>query len=555
MAVNNNISSAETIHEVILDSCKNRPEHLALSGFGGKGNKYSYKKLEKTVKGVAAALRSKGLTNGRRIGILSTNSPEWGIAYVGILAAGNVVVPLDAALKETELIRFFRISGIDIIFCGEKFIKHAKDIITLNGYKIEVVGLDGEGADNLEGFIGEDYYLVENKNPDDTAVIIYTSGTTGEPKGVVLTHKNVVSNLKSIDPILKLKKDEVFLSVLPMHHTFEATAGFLFPLSIGLTIVYARALNTRDIKEDISNNKVTYLVAVPLLFEKFYNAMKRGIAAAPAVRRILFRLLYTASRFGWGPGKNPGRSLFRSLREKAGMGSLRTFISGGAPLPPIVAEWFNYLGFEFLEGYGLTECSPVVSVNRPGDVRFGSVGPPLPGVEVAIDNPSSDGIGELKVKGNNNTPGYLDDPDATAELIRDGWLFTGDLGRIDDGYLYITGRKKNLIVSGGGKNIYPEELENELNLSGYILESIIFGRKKENKTGEEIRAIIVPDLDYIKNSGLAEPTAEQLRQIIGREVKIVNNRLADYKRIEKFEIQTEEFEKTSTRKIKRRLYI
>ncbi len=251
--------------------------------------------------------------------------------------------------------------------------------------------------------------------------------------------------------------------------------------------------------------------------------------------------------------KNLGFNLFKSFRQKAGLGSITSFISGGAALPPTITKWFNTIGIKLFQGYGMTECSPVVTVTRPDDIRYDSIGPPLPDVEVKIDNPNGDGIGEIIVRGENTTPGYIDNPKATAELIRDGWLYTGDFGKFENGHFYVTGRKKNLIVSGGGKNIYPEEIEIELDLSGLVLESIVYGKIKQGKTGESICAIIVPDMDVIDSND--KKTPERIRELIKTEVDEVNKRISDYKRIETFEIRLEEFEKTSTRKIKRRLYI
>ncbi len=245
------------------------------------------------------------------------------------------------------------------------------------------------------------------------------------------------------------------------------------------------------------------------------------------------------------------------MREKAGLGSLRMMVSGAAPLPPKIAEWFNLIGFDFLEGYGLSECAPVVAVNRPHDISFGSVGPPLPTIKMAIEDPSPDGVGEIKVKGPNNTIGYLDNHQATAELLKDGWLYTGDMGKMKKGRLYITGRKKNVIVSAAGKNIYPEEIEAALHLSPFILESIVLGRKKGSKMGEEVHAIIVPDMEQVKRQhdvGIDSPEPEKVRQVIEDEVKSVNERLADYKRLVRFELRFDEFEKTSSRKIRRALY-
>jgi long-chain acyl-CoA synthetase len=553
-----NFKTCSTIHEAILRTCRKFPEKTAIVGHGGEGVRYSYGDIEALVEKIAGGIHARGFGKGDHIAILSENCPEWPLAYLAILAAGCAVVPLDASLKETELTRFLRVSRVKLLLCSATWHRAAAEVIALNDLSINIATLPVDDSHSLIARAESEPFAAADIGAEDTAAIIYTSGTTGDPKGVILTHGNILSNLESIIRTLLIYPDDVFLSVLPLHHTFEATCGFLFPLYAGLTVVYARSLKSRDILGDIQNNRITFMVGVPILFEKLFNAISRRIQDLPLPKRISFKTLYAGSRIGWKLKRKVGRTLFRSLRSKAGLDTIRMLVSGGAPLPPSVAEWFNLIGFSFLPGYGLTECSPVVSVNRFDEIRFDSVGPPLPGVEVAVDNPSADGIGEILVKGGNNTPGYLDNPDATAELIKDGWLYTGDLGKIEKGHLYITGRKKNLIVSGGGKNIYPEEIEAELNLSDYVLESLVFGREKAKKAGEEIWAIIVPDIERVKlaqSKGDKEPSPGHIREVLEGEVAAVNRRLADYKRIVRFEVRLEAFEKTSTRKIKRSLYI
>ena len=331
----------------------------------------------------------------------------------------------------------------------------------------------------------------------------------------------------------------------------------MIPLVQGLTIVYAKSLRSTDIIDDIKGYRVTVVVGVPLLYEKMYHSMRKKIAELPILKRIIIAIYYGICKIGWRIGIKAGRILFKKLREKAGLNTVRIFVSGGAPLPVFVAEWFNLIGFEFLEGYGLTECAPVVAVNRFNNMRFGSVGPALPSIEIKIDKQSSEGIGEILVRGENNTPGYLDNSEATNELLKDGWLYTGDLGVIKRGCLYIKGRAKNLIVTGGGKNVYPEELEESLNCSPYILESLVLGRKKENENHESVFALIVPDMEQLELAGIVqteESDSDKIKSIIITEVAKVNNLLSNYKRIPNYEIRFKEFEKTSTKKIKRTLY-
>lgn len=545
----------QSLHAAILETCKKFPDKIAIYGRRGKALKYA--DIENQVKCIAGGLFHEGVRKGDRIGLVSENCSRWGIVYLAILAAGGVVVPFDSALKREELAGLLKVSQVKLLFCSEKWYQPISEHIKQQGLPINLISLYGSEGISFEYLRQSDPYVTDDTKAEDTSVIIYTSGTTGSPKGVILTHRNILANLDSVNRALPFYNNDVFLSLLPLHHTFEATCGFLVPLSLGLTIAYAGSLKSRDLINDIKKYNVSVMVAVPLVYEKMYMAIINRIKKLPIAKRVLLDLFFRVSALGRRININPGLLLFKGLREKGGLDSIRMFISGGAPLPRHIGEWFNLVGFFLLEGYGMTECAPVLAVNRPDNICAGSVGPPLPDVEIKINKPGENGIGEIIVRGANNTPGYLDNPEATSELLREGWLYTGDMGRIEKGRLFITGRSKNIIISGGGKNIFPEEIEGCLNQFDFILESLAVGRKRSGKTGEEIWAIIVPDSEQIeielseKNKTISE---KQLREIIAEVVKDVNNRLADYKRIVNFEIRTEEFEKTTTRKIKRTIY-
>lgn len=529
------------------------PDQTAFKADGGLGRAFTYSEVRQTVRRMAAGLMAGNHIDGRGVGLLSENRPEWGIAYLSILAAGGTVLPIDINLKPTEVAYLLGHAGVQSIFVSNR----GQQLMSETDVPIEHFNFDSTVADNWMRLTADDQ--AETLPPaSEVAVIIYTSGTTGTPKAVELTHKNLLANLDGIVEALEFGPTDIFLSVLPLHHTFEATCGFLTPLLSGATIVYARSLKSNQIVEDIAHNQVTILVGVPLLFEKMHQSFERKLAMAPRVRRMMFQSSMSISGAGWRMGGKWGRSLFRSIRERAGLGSVRMFVSGGAALPPRIARFFNLLGFDFIQGYGMTECSPVISAHRPNDIRFGSVGPPIPNVQVAIHNPDEEGVGEIIVKGTNVTPGYRGLPKETAELIVDGWLHTGDLGRLKGGHLWITGRCKSLIVSAAGKNIYPEELEEKLTASPVILEAVVFGRVSGEKQREEVRALIVPDLEWLAEEGLIESIndsdPEQLHQLITAAVAEVNEQVAAYKRIASFDIRREELEKTSTRKIKRFLY-
>lgn len=546
-----------TIHGAIFETCRQYPDKTALTHCRHPESTYTYRELLELSAGIAAEIKRRGVAAGERIGLLCENRPEWGIVYLGILSAGAVVVPLDILFKPKELAGLIRLSGIRYLFCSDELSEQTRELCSDENLGVEILSVPRGNLREYYDIDGDEGYICRETSPDDAAVLIYTSGTTGDSKGVILTHRNIVSNLEGVTQILPLEEDDNFLSILPLYHTFEATCGLLLPLLMGLTVSYARSLKSREIIEDIKARKATYLVGVPLLYEKMYKTICRRISELPSYKRAYLKAAFLITKSGWPFGLRAGRYLFKNLRAKTGLDSVRYFVCGGAPLPAEIAAWFNLVGFNFLEGYGLTECAPVVSVNLYGDIRFGSVGPPLPNIEAAIDSPSPDGIGEIIVRGQNNTPGYVDNPVATAELIKNGWLYTGDLGRIEGNHIYIMGRRKSMIVTAAGKNVYPEEIEDFLLLSPYIMETVVAGRKRENRMGEDICVIIFPDLVRLQNEGIiaaGELSADKIMPVIESEVKEINRHLADYKRISKIELRFEEFEKTSTKKIKRVLY-
>jgi len=529
-----------------------QPDKIAFKADGGKGRHYTFNEVRRIALDRAGGLVAEPFAELKEIGLLSANRPEWCIAYLAILAAGKTVVPIDANLKPNEIDYIISHADLKAVFVSGQF----ESRIAQQHPQLSMFSFEEQSSRNWLNLDGDPSSL-EKPDQSTVATLIYTSGTTGDPKAVELTHRNLVANLEGIYDAIEFYDTDSFLSVLPLHHTFEATVGFLTPLTLGLTVTYARSLKSREILEDLANNETTVLIGVPLLFEKMYHSMRRGIAAAPFHRRFLLSILKALSLIGWKLGRKWGKPLFAALRRKIGLGSLRIFVSGGAAIPPQVARFFNLLGFDFLQGYGLTETAPVLSVNRQHDIKFGSVGPPLKNVEIKIFEPDSTGTGEIIARGENITPGYRDQPEKTAELLRDGWLHTGDLGRIKKGHLWITGRMKNLIVSAAGKNIYPEQIEEKLLESGYVMEAVVFGRKKTGKQGEEVRALIVPDLEQFKADfamSPVKPDMDLIEATIKNEVAQANSQMADFKRISTWEVQVNELEKTSTKKVKRYLY-
>jgi long-chain acyl-CoA synthetase len=374
--------------------------------------------------------------------------------------------------------------------------------------------------------------------PDDTAVILYTSGTTGRSKGAMLSHRNIVSNIENAIPQMGADHTMHTLSFLPINHVFEQVAGTLAPLSLGGTVSIAESI--KKIAQNLAEVQPTYFMGVPAVYRLLFNRIMKNISEKPLARTLF------------------GMSLTRPLiaaKVRKKLGCSPTFISGGAALDPEIALGMEKLGFTLHQGYGITETSPIISVECPNAKKLGSVGRSIPGVEVRIDSPNQDGVGEILVRGDNVMQGYYRRPQATAEAIKDGWFHTGDLGRLDEeGLLYICGRLKNLIVTPNGKNVYPEEVENELLKSPLIAEVMVYGHRID-ATAEEVHAQIYPDQDaldaYAAREGIRPLDQSAVESLLRQEVLQAGQRLADYKRIKRFTLRDDEFPKTTTRKIKR----
>jgi len=516
--------------------------------------------------GIARGLATLGLRKGDRVAVLSENRPEWGASYMGVLIAGGVNVPLDALLKIASWSHIMRSSGCRMLIVSKSFLAEFEQVFGDIPELEQIICMDDPGGSSkaislkeLErrggGFRGN----LPVVKPADTAAILYTSGTTGEAKGVMLSHANIVSDIEGMLAMIDIEKDDRFLSVLPIHHAFECTCGFLTPMAAGIGIVYARGLASKLILEDIKNNKATILLGVPLLFEKMHAGIFKAIAKKPLFTRILFKASCSVSKLlSTVFNADPGKRIFKGLREKAGLASLRLMVTGGAPMPPEISRAFNSLGFRFIQGYGLSESAPVLTINPVDKFKDASIGRPLPKAEMKIVDPDSRGIGQIVARGPMIMQGYYNNPKATAEVLKDGWLYTGDSGWVDvDGYYYIAGRVKNVIVSPAGKNVYPEEIESELDKSPYVLESLVLGRALEGTRGEEIKAIVVPDYEYFNNISTETGhnlTTEEIEKTIKSEVQRLSAGLAEFKKVKYVQIREEEFEKTSTRKIKRYLF-
>ncbi|MBD3166427.1 AMP-binding protein, partial [bacterium] len=546
------------LSELMRNSARDFGTLPALRSWNGKGyTAYTYSEVSETVDAVARWLIDFGLERGGMAAVLGENRPEWATAYLAIQTAGGTVVPVDRLLPSSGIRHIISDSGASILFVSGQLKDVIDEMADIPGLKTIVcfdsAACNGEVVswhDVVEKGKGLDVELPK-REMDELAALLYTSGTTGHSKGVMLSQKNIMSNVASCSRILPLGPDDTFLSVLPVHHSYEATAGFLLPLYCGCSITYARSLKSNELLEDMKNTNVTIMLGVPLLFEKMHQGVVRGLKKKGKAVQTLFNTLYGISSTGERMNKKWGRKLFQSIRTKAGMGTVKWFISGGGPLDPEDSLFFNRLGLHMMQGFGLTETSPVTHLTPQWRIRHDCIGPPIPDVEHKLIDVNEEGVGELCLRGPNIFEGYFKNPEATAEVKgEDGWFRTGDLAIIhEDNYVQITGRRKNMLVTGGGKNVYPEEIEYHLNRSLFIAESLVLGVPREKGRGEEIGALVVPDYEqmdlYFEEHDGQKPTSEaEVLALIKTEIKKALKDLEEYKQVRHLKLMQEEFQKT-----------
>lgn len=607
-----------TIDSLIRESCNRHGDKPALrQKIDGVWQETTYNELWLLSDRIAAGLARTGFDNGDHAALLAPSSPQWVAAYLGILKAGGVAIPIDKELKGAELRHVLIDSDAKLVFsahpCLELLLEVAKDIPALSQivqftaptggdsdsrlsqlldalleewrdlvnildvspgqtqriellarriYRLISARSEADGkrqglndpfgpTDTVRNRLIREGRLLEldalchdapppgnQRNPGDTAVVLYTSGTTGRSKGAMLSHANIVANIQGAINHFKLDDTIHTLSFLPINHVFEQVCGVLLPLALGGTVSFCDSL--KKLGENLAEVKPTFLLGVPAVYRMLLDRIMKNIGSKRLSHLFfsfpLTRLLVTAK-----------------VRQAFGAGTV--FISGGAALDPTIAEGLTKLGLTIYQGYGITETSPIISAEQPGQKRLGTVGLPLHGVEMRIASPDGEQVGEILVKGHNVMQGYYKNPQATMEAIVDGWYRTGDLGRIDgDGFLTICGRVKNLIVTPNGKNVYPEEVENELLKSPFIAEVMVYGHHI-GPAMEEVHAVVYPNQealdDYCRAKGACPVSEADVEALLRREIQSACSVLADYKRVRRFTIREDEFPKTTTRKIKR----
>ena len=539
----------DTLIDLLKETTAKFPDSVALEGDVEGRGRVALTRRELCGKAAALAreLVDAGVKPGDFVALLAPNQPEWGVGYFGALLAGGVLVPLDVNLKEGELANILEKARPVCLVTDAQEEERARSLA--DGLASDCAVLRFDEKREVELDVSSEALPGAERNPDELALVSFSSGTTGTPKGVMLSHGNITSNVRAaLQPFL-VGEDDVFLSILPLHHMFESTGGFQIPLAAGARVHYLSSLNPRLLVEAMQNEGITICLMVPALARLIHKRIMSNVESLSGAKKLVFNTLFGISGFCLSMGLRVGHLLFSQVKKNLGP-DLRFFASGGSALDPKIARDLLILGIEVLQGYGLTETSPVTHVTPPGAPnRIGTVGPPIPGVEARIVpvEGADEGEGEVLVRGPNVMQGYFENPELTAEVLRDGWFHTGDIGRVDtEGYLTICGRSKNVIVSEAGKNIYPEEVEEQLLESAWFQDVCVIGRKTP-RGGEEVFAVVVldPETD-LPDEG------EKRTALADSELKRLSAHLADYKRVAGFFLwPEEELPRTTTRKHKR----
>lgn len=547
----------------IIDASQKKFAHLPAVGMALE-TPISYQVFYERIIALAVRLSKEGIKKGDHIAILAENSHNWGIAYFAIVRLGAVAVPILPDLPEADVHHILTEMRVPVLFTTERQIekiyelnqKSLKRIVTLDD---SVASLDFLVVETFSAYLAEAMEMRSEMEAegggafdtvleDDLASILYTSGTSGYSKAVMLSHKNLAANALSASAIIDIEPEAVFLSVLPMSHTYEFTVGFILPLLRGARIAFAGKTPTPAVLQKICSQERPFaMFVVPLILEKIYK--KRVL---PKIDNSL--LLSLICKVGFGQ-RFIHKRIGAKLVEFFG-GNLQVMGIGGAALNPEVEQFLHNAGFPYLIGYGLTECAPLLAGGPPGDktIAVGSTGKPLPGIRIRIVNPDPEtGIGEIYGSGPNIMRGYYNDPDATAETITDdGWLATGDLGFFDDlGNLHIRGRSKNVIVMSNGENVYPEAIEHKINVTPWVVESLVV------ENNGRLEAWVYPDYEYIDaetNGQSRLQRHEYIENLLTEMRKMLNEQLSPASRLARILERREPFVKTATHKIKRYLY-
>ena len=492
-----------------------------------------------------------------RVAIIGNNRYEWCVTYMGVTNAGKIIIPLDKALTNIEIEKLLKRSRADAIVYDEKYQQAVNEAVNQGcsiKYKICMDNIDGEDIIKYKDAInrGKEIYNSDKTRYNDIKIyddkmyiMLFTSGTTDEPKAVMLSQKNVCENITAYPYNFKIYQTDTLLSFLPIHHTFECSITFIYGTYCGATVAFCEGL--RYIADNLKEFKVTVFVAVPLVLETMAKKIQKAINDSG--KKNLIKRMTTFSHFLLKLKIDMRKQIFKPVLKQFDE-YLRVVLYGAAPMDKETIEWYNDLGIELIQGYGLTESSPVLTAESSDKKRAGSIGIPLNNVEIKIENADKQGVGEIIAKGPNIMLGYYKNEEETNKALKDGWLYTGDYGYIDeDGFVFITGRKNDIIVLRNGKNVYPQEIEFLINKLPYVDESIVYSRDKSN-TDTLLCAKIVYNRENIENK-FGKRGKEEYRELIWEDIKNINKGLPTYKHIKEIFITEEPLEKTTTQKVKR----
>lgn len=523
----------------------------------GKYQIYTHKEVRNMINNLGTALIDLGL-KGKRIAVIGENRYEWEIAYLSIVCGTGIVVPLDKSLPANELELLIERSDIEAIFYTKKYSDIIQNIKFSERNKLKhLISMDsdehGEGIYSQKELIQTGKKLIEEGNkeflnaqikPKEMNIMLFTSGTTSKSKVVALSHENVCTNLMDIGSVLDVTQEDVFLSILPIHHVFECTVGFLFSLYKGAETVFCDGL--RHIVENLNEYHVTVMACVPGIYERIFMMIRKKLEKQGKIEEIL----ENEEKYK-NSSMQKKKEVFKEIHDMLG-GKIKLLISGAAALDKTIEEKYRLLGLNLVQGYGLTETSPVVAVGTNKNYKLGSIGKTVPSVEAKLVDVNDDGIGELVVRGSSVMLGYYENEKVNKKSLQDGWFYTGDLAKIDEeGYIFICGRKKSVIVLKNGKNIFPEEMENLVNKIEGIKESFIFGKIQSNDENNiKINVKIVFDRDVIKDVYKVEKD-EDIYKVLSKKIKEVNQTMPSYKAIRGMILTEEPLIKTTTNKIKR----
>ncbi len=554
-----------TFYDRFVECAERWPQNVAVEIQGPDGvESHTYAELRGMAESLGAWLVTHGIEPGARVAILADNHPRWVAAYLGIIAAGGTAVPLDTAYHPDQVAKLLKDSGSSLLVCDHKHVETAREAIS--GSKIELILTDSrlrpEGQppaavptqaasdfDNIFAQQSESFRPVA-RQPDDLASLLYTSGTTADPKGVMLTHANLLGEAEAVFAWAHIGPGDAVLGVLPLFHVLSQMANLLLPLVAGARVVYLSTLNTTELLRALSERQITAFAVVPQFFYLIHERIFKEVQQRGSVTRFGFSVMRRATVFCRHFGFNPGRILFRRVHDLFGK-RMRLLVTGGSRFDPKIGRDFYSLGIDVLQAYGLTETCGGAFVNPPGKNVIGSVGQPLKGVEVKIVDPqaSDDGSpasGEIIMRGPIVMKGYWKRPDATTEVLKAGWLYTGDLGYLN-GYsnLFITGRKKDVIILANGKNVYPEEIEAHYLQSPFIKEICVMGI--EGAAGsDKLYAVIVPNFEVLRQRKVVNT-----KEVLRFDIESLSAKLPSTKRISGYEISQEDLPRTTTRKLKR----